>query len=863
MTKTIVITSGKGGVGKTNISVNTALELSIRGCRTCLLDADFGLANVDILLGLQPEKTLNDVICGEQNLEDIILHSEAGVDVIPGSSGIEKIANLTSEKIAELVSAFSQLAGYDYFLIDTSSGISKGVISFCLAGTETIVVITSESTSLIDAYSLIKVMAANSYQGTVKILVNKCPDIPTSKRTYLRFKKAVDTYLEIKIAFAGIVLHDPNIEKALINQEPVLSRFPDSVASQCIRSVVSILLSNKSLEQDTADFAAFWKRYFDLSSANLSIPEYPQDSSEANEPAPSAKTDENRKSHETSRDSEPESIDTDEKVVIPSLSGKTAPKKSIEQPPQQDVRENTAEDVTHLVKVEHPREDERKSIPSRHQDKVILATIPQTVPQIIPEMTNLASPLPILATCLELLGKGALSQSDLMEFFTCDPALMLRVLRISSPLKPRWGQRLRSIRQVLREVGPELLSSLLTQTTLQRALSDQTAADTNFVNQFWNHSYKTALIAQHIAFAIEYPYPDEAFLAGLIHDIGRFSLQSNSPELYKQFPDFYQQEEQLAVAEKKAFGGHHAELAAALLRDWQVNSFISDAVQYHTEPPATIETAFALVKIIYVASRLTHLVPEKNEASIDLGISLLQLSQSQLQSCISRSEAKVVQTATYFKIPRTRDIDTRTIKEAQDDFRHQAMEYSLLQGMLPSPEPKRSLSQIINRIHQGLSILFNIQQAMCLLPDEQSSSLQAVGYPNCWAEEILSDITFSLKSAKSAIVDAFSTSTVKFVTANDPAKRLPLGDKQLISYFGCCGLVCVPMVESGKSVGVIILGLQEDELAKIGKLQRRLEQFGTQSAKNLLALEQVSGLSKTKSQPSLVKEKNIRKDLLG
>lgn len=117
MTKTIVITSGKAGVGKTNISVNTALELSRQGFRTCLLDADFGLANVDILLGLPPEKTLDDVICGDQNLEDIILHSEAGIDIIPGSSGIEEIANLTSEKISELVSAFSQLVDYDYSLI--------------------------------------------------------------------------------------------------------------------------------------------------------------------------------------------------------------------------------------------------------------------------------------------------------------------------------------------------------------------------------------------------------------------------------------------------------------------------------------------------------------------------------------------------------------------------------------------------------------------------------------------------------------------------------------------------------------------------------------------------------------------------
>ena len=305
----------------------------------------------------------------------------------------------------------------------------------------------------------------------MKILVNKCPDIPTSKRTYGRFKKAVDTYLKIKIAFAGVVLHDPNIEKALKDQKPLLSRFPDSVASQCVRSVVSILLSNKSLEQGTADFGAFWKHYFDLFSENLSIPENPQDSSEANEPPSSVKRDENRRSPDTSIDSESEAIDADEELVIPSPSVKATPKNMIEQPPQQEIRENTAEDVTHLSKVEQPREDEREAPPSRYLDK--------DIPTTIPEMTNLASPLPILAKCLELLGKGALSQSDLMEFFTCDPALMLRVLQIFGSLKQRRGHRLRSIRQVVLEVDPELLSSLLTQATLQRALSNQVTTDTH------------------------------------------------------------------------------------------------------------------------------------------------------------------------------------------------------------------------------------------------------------------------------------------------------------------------------------------------------------------------------------------------
>ena len=825
MTKTIVITSGKGGVGKTNISVNTALELSKRGCRTCLFDADFGLANVDIILGLHPEKTLNDVISGDKNLEDIILHLQTGIDIIPGSSGIEKIANLTSEKISELVSAFSQLSGYDYFLIDTSSGISKSVISFCLAGTETFVVITSESTSLIDAYSLIKVMAANGYQGTVKILVNKCPDIPTSKRTYVRFKKAVDTYLNVKIDFAGIVLLDPYVETALKSQEPVLTRFPDSVASQCIRSVVSILLSNKSLEKSSGDFGDFWKRYFDFSTADISTPKDSQDNAKASSP-----------------------------------SSDTSPKISVEQLPQPDINENTDDKSSNVSQEVYTKKDESEESPILYQDN----GRPPTISRTFPELTNLPSPLPILSKYLRLQAKGALSPSELTEIVTCDPALMVKILRVSGAGKQPRGQRLKSIRQKLQEVGPELLSTILTETSVQRALQEQSTVDTRFVNQFWYHSYKSALIARHIASAIKYPYPDEAFLAGLIHDIARLSLQTYYPELYKQFNGSLYPEDRLLVAETKAFGWHHAEMGGAALREWQLNSFISDAVKYHTESAATIETAFDLVRIVYFASRLAHLTPEKTTANIDHCISLLPLSSTQLRDCISRSEKKVEQTAAYYEIPLTSEIDTESLKKTQNDFRDLAVDYSLLQGILPSPTPTKSLFQVITRIHQGLSLLFDIQKAICLLPDKQSSSLQAVGYSECWAEEILSDISISFQSSQSFIVEAFATNTVKLVTANDPGIKLSLGDKQLLNYFASYELVCIPMVDSGKSAGVIVLGLQKNQLGKFERLQRRLEQFGVQSAKNIRATEQTAGFDETTPPlPSSTQMREIKNDLFG
>ena len=147
MTKTIVITSGKDGVGKKNIGLNAALEISQQNYRTCLFDADLGLASADILPGIQPENNLDSFISGEKKLDEIILHPEGGIDIIPGSSDIEKITWPGENKISDLVASFSELKHYDYFIIDTSSGISKDLIAFCLASTETVLVVTSEATS--------------------------------------------------------------------------------------------------------------------------------------------------------------------------------------------------------------------------------------------------------------------------------------------------------------------------------------------------------------------------------------------------------------------------------------------------------------------------------------------------------------------------------------------------------------------------------------------------------------------------------------------------------------------------------------------------------------------------------------------
>ena len=159
MSEVIVFTSGKGGVGKSNLCLNTALQLTALQYRSCLFDGDLGLANVNILLGIEQEYTLDDLLFNDKSIDEILVHTGYGFDIIPGSSGVEQIANLTAEQLQTLIAALTSVADYDYFLIDTASGISRSVISFCMAAQQTVIVITREATSLTDAYALLKILS--------------------------------------------------------------------------------------------------------------------------------------------------------------------------------------------------------------------------------------------------------------------------------------------------------------------------------------------------------------------------------------------------------------------------------------------------------------------------------------------------------------------------------------------------------------------------------------------------------------------------------------------------------------------------------------------------------------------------------
>ncbi|TWI66914.1 MinD-like ATPase involved in chromosome partitioning or flagellar assembly [Desulfobotulus alkaliphilus] len=261
MTRIITVSSGKGGVGKTQISTNLALHLARSGYKVCLLDADLGLANVNILLKLHPEKTLKDVLLEKIPLREILIKAPEGLDILPGSSGIEAMANLRSDQILYLVQEFSTLDTYDYFIIDTAAGIARDVLAFCLASSELLIVITPDPASLTDAYALLKVLKLNGFQTPVRVIVNNAPGMDRARNVLLKLVNAVKNHLAMEIHPIGIIPKDNAVPDALAEQEAFILRYPQSIASRCIRNAAQNLIQQRDLGEKELYPTDFFEKF--------------------------------------------------------------------------------------------------------------------------------------------------------------------------------------------------------------------------------------------------------------------------------------------------------------------------------------------------------------------------------------------------------------------------------------------------------------------------------------------------------------------------------------------------------------------------------------------------------------------------
>ncbi|KFI22199.1 MinD/ParA family protein [Nitrosococcus oceani] len=227
--RVVAITGGKGGVGKTNVSVNLAVALANQGQKVMLLDADLGLANIDVLLGLQPTYNLAHVVNGECSLEDIIIPGPAGIKVVPAASGARAMAHLSPAEHAGLIHAFSKLGtALDVLLIDTAAGISDSVISFTRAAQEVLMVVCDEPASITDAYALIKILSRDHRLHRFHILANMARSIQEGRELYDKLVKVTNQFLDVTLEFSGVVPYDDCLRKAVKKQSAVVSSYPRS-----------------------------------------------------------------------------------------------------------------------------------------------------------------------------------------------------------------------------------------------------------------------------------------------------------------------------------------------------------------------------------------------------------------------------------------------------------------------------------------------------------------------------------------------------------------------------------------------------------------------------------------------------------
>lgn len=234
----IAVTSGKGGVGKTNVSVNLATALAANGKDVLLLDADLGLANVDVMLGIHAQYNLSHVIRGECSLEEIIVHGPPGVKIVPASSGIQRMSELATSEHAGVIRAFGELTfDVDVLIIDTAAGISDSVVSFTRAAHEVIVVVCDEPASMTDAYALIKLLNRDYGVHHFHMLANMATGIQEGREVYTKMLKVTDRFLDIALEYMGAIPYDEYVKKAVQKQRAVVDAYPRSKAAIAFKTL--------------------------------------------------------------------------------------------------------------------------------------------------------------------------------------------------------------------------------------------------------------------------------------------------------------------------------------------------------------------------------------------------------------------------------------------------------------------------------------------------------------------------------------------------------------------------------------------------------------------------------------------------
>ncbi len=262
--KVIAVTSGKGGVGKTNIVGNLAVAMTRKGKKVVIIDADVGLANIDIVFNLRPEYSIRHVVSSEKRLDQVMVKTHHGIGIVPGGTGFSDLTRLNEGEKLTLLSEFETLAEKaDIIFVDTGAGISSNVLYFNAAADECMVVATTEPTSITDAYALMKVMSQKYGTRHFKLIVNMVDSERDAKRVYASLSNALDKFLKnVVLEYAGFIPFDRQLQRAVQKRGLVMDAFPDSTAANALEKIASDLLNHGDRNRSDGNLTFFMNRVF-------------------------------------------------------------------------------------------------------------------------------------------------------------------------------------------------------------------------------------------------------------------------------------------------------------------------------------------------------------------------------------------------------------------------------------------------------------------------------------------------------------------------------------------------------------------------------------------------------------------------
>jgi flagellar biosynthesis protein FlhG len=258
----ITVTSGKGGVGKTNLSVNMALAFARLGRKVTVMDADLGLANVNVMLNMIPKSNLYHVIKKQKTIREILVETEYGISIVAGASGFSQIANMGEEERQDFINELDTLSSADIIIIDTSAGVSSNVLDFIAAADDAVIITTPEPTAITDAYGIIKIIATEyeSLATGLKLVVNRAKGVAEAKVVADRMINIAGQFLNLKVDYLGFIYDDQAVPQAVLRQKPFMVVDPKCKASMCVQHIVERMDKNKPRE--TGGFGAMLRKFF-------------------------------------------------------------------------------------------------------------------------------------------------------------------------------------------------------------------------------------------------------------------------------------------------------------------------------------------------------------------------------------------------------------------------------------------------------------------------------------------------------------------------------------------------------------------------------------------------------------------------